>query len=72
LTFNKQFMKKAIKRIDELQNEVIEKSKTISGADEYVQAKIKLFQENEEARKRIRNIQEQERVLTEDFLTIHK
>lgn len=72
MTFNKQFMKKAIKRIDELQNEVIEKSKTISGADEYVQAKIKLFQENEEARKRIRNIQEQERVLTEDFLTIHK
>ena len=65
-------MKKAITRIDELQNEVIEKSKTINGADEYIQAKIKLFQENEEARKRIRNIQVQERILTENFLATNK
>jgi len=65
-------MKKAITRIDELQNEVIEKSKTINGADEYVQAKIKLFQENEEARKRIRNIQVQEQILTENFLATHE
>ncbi len=65
-------MKKAITRIDELQNEVIEKSKTINGADEYIQAKIKLFQENEEARKRIRNIQLQEQILTENFLATHE
>jgi len=38
--------KKAIQRIDELQNEIITKSKTINGADEYVQAKMRLFQEN--------------------------
>jgi hypothetical protein len=65
-------MKKAIKRIDELQNEVIEKSKTINGADEYVQAKIRLFQENEEARKRVKKIQIKERVITEKFLSTHK
>jgi len=65
-------MQKALVRIDELQNEVIVKSKTINGADEYVQAKMKLFQENEKARKQLRNIQVQEQILTDNFLSTHK
>ena len=72
MRFNKEFMQKAIQRIDELQNEIIIKSKTISGADEYVQAKMKLFQENEKRRKELLNLQLQEQILTENFLSIHK
>lgn len=46
-------MQKTLKRIDELQNDIIAKSKTINGADEYVQEKMRLYQENEQARQRI-------------------
>lgn len=65
-------MQKAIERIDELQNEIITKSKTISGSDEYIQAKMKLFQENEKNRKEFKNIQIQEQTLTENFLATYK
>lgn len=65
-------MQKAIQRIDELQNDIITKSKTINGADEYVQAKMRLFQENERTRKKLKSIQIQEQSLTENFLATHK
>lgn len=65
-------MQKAIQRIDELQNDIITKSKTINGADEYVQAKMRLFQENEKTRKKLKSIQIQEQALTENFLATHK
>lgn len=61
-----------MQRIDELQDEIIAKSKTINGADEYVQAKMRLFQENEITRKELKNIQMKEQVLTENFLSAHK
>ena len=72
MRFNKEFMQKAIQRIDELQNEVITKSKTTSGADEYVQAKMKLFEENEKKRRELLSLQLQEQILTENFLSTHK
>ncbi len=45
-------MQQALKRIDELQNDIIEKSKNITGADKYVSEKMRLFQENEKRRKK--------------------
>jgi seryl-tRNA synthetase len=68
LIFDKEFNKKAIQRIDELQQAMIEKSKTISGADEYVQKKMKLFNEDEALRKRMKEISFQEKNITHDFL----
>jgi len=68
LILNQQKMQQALQRIDELQNEIIEKSKTIHGADKYIEEKMKLFQKNETKRKEIMMLQIQERQLTELFL----
>lgn len=65
-------MQKALKRIYELQNDIIAKSKTINGADEYVQERMRLYQENEQARKRMKEIQIEEQIITERFLSTHK
>ena len=62
-------MQKAMKRIDELQNEVIEQSKLVDGADEYVKQKMELFNEDERAREKLKSIRMKEENLTESFLT---
>jgi len=68
LILNKQAMQQALKRIDELQNDIVEKSKNIEGADEYIQEKMKLFKLNEEKRQELKILQMQEEQLTEQFL----
>ncbi len=65
-------MQNALIRINELQNEMIEKSKMIDGSDEYVQQKMKLFIQSEKADKELKNIQIAEQILTENFLSAHK
>ncbi len=65
-------MQQALKRIDELQNDIIEKSKNITGADKYVSEKMRLFQENEKRRKELMSLQVQEQILTETFLSTHQ
>ena len=68
MTFNKEFMQKAMTRIDELQNEIIEKSKLVDGADEYVKKKMELFNEDEKVRQELKSIKIKEDNLTKDFL----
>lgn len=53
-------MQKAIVRVDELQNEIIEKSK------------MKLFKRSEKAEKELRDIRIEEEILTKDFLSTCK
>ncbi|MBT5934773.1 hypothetical protein [Sulfurimonas sp.] len=65
-------MQEAIIRIDELQNEIIEKSKMIDGSDEYVKQKMKLFKRSKKAEKELRNIRREEKILTKDFLSTCK
>ena len=65
-------MQKAIIRIDELQNEIIEKSKMIDGSDEYVKQKMKLLERSEKAEKELKDIQKEEETLTRNFLPTHK
>ena len=43
LTFNKEFMKKAMKRVDELKQETIEKSKKIPNSEAIVKARLEEF-----------------------------
>ncbi len=68
MILNKQAMQQALKRIDELQNDIVEKSKNIEGADEYIQKKMKLFKLNEAKRQELKILQIQEEQLTEQFL----
>jgi hypothetical protein len=43
LKFNDQLMKNALIRINELQEEIIQKSKNISGAEDFVKQKLELY-----------------------------
>ena len=43
LTYSNERMKQTLKRINELQNEIIEKSKKIPGSEEYVQQRVTEF-----------------------------
>ena len=43
MTFNEEFMKKALKRIKELQQEMIEKSKKIPNSEELVRRRMEDF-----------------------------
>ena len=61
-------MQKAIIRINELQNEVIEKSKQIEGAEAYVQQRLALFDQYQKLRKDFKFIQLQEQQITKSFL----
>jgi len=51
LTLSKEQMQQAIKRINELQQETINKADQIDGAKEYVGQQMKLFNEAEKHRK---------------------
>lgn len=61
-------MEKALKRIDELQNEVIEQSKKIDGAEEYVKIKMELFEKDQILRKQLKELSIQEQNLSNHFL----
>ena len=67
MKFNDQFMKNALIRINELQQEVIEKSKSISGAEDFVKQKLALYEEDEKIRAMARNINIQEKKITDNF-----
>ena len=61
------FMKNALNRINELQQEIINKSKNIAGAEEFVKQKMALYEEDEKIRQMAKNIQIQEKIITENF-----
>ncbi|MGJ0457074.1 hypothetical protein NG782_10285 [Aliarcobacter cryaerophilus] len=61
------FMKNALNRINELQQEIINKSKNIPGAEEFVKQKMALYEEDEKIRQMAKNIQLQEKIITENF-----
>jgi len=67
LKFNNQLMQNALIRINELQQEVIEKSKTISGAEDFVKQKLALYDEDEKIRAMAKNINIQEKKITDNF-----
>ena len=67
MKFDNQLMQNALIRINELQQEVIEKSKTISGAEDFVKQKLALYEEDEKIRAMARNINIQEKKITDNF-----
>jgi hypothetical protein len=67
LKFNDQLMKNALIRINELQEEIIQKSKNISGAEDFVKQKLDLYEEDERIRAMAKNINLQEKQITDNF-----
>jgi hypothetical protein len=67
LKFNDQLMKNALIRINELQEEIIQKSKNISGAEDFVKQKLELYEEDERIRAMAKDINLQEKQITDNF-----
>lgn len=67
MNLDNETMKNAIKRINELQQEIVEKAKNIAGSKEFIKQKISLYEEDEKIRQMAKNIQIQEKTLTENF-----
>ena len=67
MKFNDQLMKNALIRINELQEEIIQKSKNISGAEDFVKQKLELYEEDERIRALAKDINLQEKQFTDNF-----
>jgi len=70
LTLSKEQMQQAIKRINELQQETINKADQIDGAKEYVEEQMKLFNEAEKHRKQLSMIIQQQETISEQFIKV--
>ena len=67
MKFNDQLMKNALIRINELQEEIIQKTKIISGAEDFVKQKLELYEEDERIRAMAKDINLQEKQITDNF-----
>ena len=67
MKFNDQLMKNALIRINELQEEIIQKSKSISDAENFVRQKLELYEEDERIRAMAKDINLQEKQITDNF-----
>lgn len=63
-------MQQAIKRINELQQETINKADQIDGAKEYIEEQMKLFNEAEKHRKQLSMIIQQQETISEQFIKV--
>ena len=70
MTLSKEQMQQAIKRINELQQETINKANQIDGAKEYVEEQMKLFNEAEKHRKQLSMIIQQQETISEQFIKV--
>lgn len=60
-------MKDAMVRIDELQQDMVERSKEIDGAQEYIEKKLELYDKDEELRNNSKAIRIEEEQISNDF-----
>ena len=67
MIFDDKFMINAMIRIDELQQETIEKAKKIDGASEYIKKKLELYDKDEELRQNSKAIQLEEMKIASEF-----
>ena len=67
MILTKEQMQQAMVRIDELQQEVIDKADKIEGAKEYVEQQMKLFNEAEKHRKQLNIIIHRQETISKQF-----
>ena len=70
MRLSREQMQQAIKRINELQQETIDKADQIDGAKEYVEQQMKLFNEAEKHRKQLNMIIQQQNTISEQFIKV--
>ena len=69
MIFDEQFMKDAMLRIDELQQDMLDKSKEIDGAEEYIEKRLELYDKDEELRDNSKAIQLEEEQISNKFFS---
>jgi len=62
-------MKDAMLRIDELQQDMLDKSKEIDGAEEYIEKRLELYDKDEELRDNSKAIQLEEEQISNKFFS---
>ena len=67
MILSKQLIEKGLKRVDELQDEIIQKSRQVDGAEAYVKEKMALFTKDEEIRNQLKVLRLKEKDLSESF-----
>ena len=67
MIFDEQFMKDAMVRIDESQQDMIDKSKEIDGEQEYIEKKLELYDKDEELRDNSKAIRIEEEQVSDAF-----
>lgn len=71
MNFDNQLLLQVLQRVDELQAQMIEKSKQIEGATEYIEQKMDFFVQDELIRHQLKTLKNQEQRLTENFFKAH-
>ena len=69
LIFNDDFMQNAIRRINELQEETIQKSNKVKGIESYVAKRLELFDKDEKIREELKSLRYQESLITNNLLS---
>ena len=68
MILSNELLSRAIDRINELQNETIQKADKIQGSKEYVDKQMQLFQEAEEYRKMLNVVIHQQEQISQEFV----
>ena len=64
-------MQNAIVRINELQNEIKEQSKSVKGSQQYIEQQVKLYKEDKALRNQFKSIQKEGQKIANDFFKNH-
>ena len=67
MIFSDELLFKAIDRINELQNDIIQRADKVKGSKEYIEKQMKLFEQAEEHRKMLNAVVHQQEVIAEQF-----
>jgi len=68
LIFSDELLSKAIDRINELQNDTIQRAEKVQGSKEYIEKQMKLFKEAEEHRRMLNTVIYQQEQISQEFV----
>ena len=68
MIFSDELLSKAIDRINELQNDTIQRAEKVQGSKEYIEKQMKLFKEAEEHRRMLNTVIYQQEQISQEFV----
>lgn len=68
MIFSNELLSKAIDRINEIQNDTIQKADKVQGSKEYIEKQMQLFEQAEQYRKMLNAVIHQQETISEQFI----